>query len=283
MTPNQSDRLETEFGIRFPDEYRSALCANPKIVTDGCVVVVDPSELAEMNRQLRENPPWTFDWKSTFWCIGCSGISGTRGAIAYYFINAVEDPCNVYTLYRDDPGWSIEDRRRVPRIAFPQFLDDLHTKVTGQLNERRTAIDAVKRQLRQRWWHRIRIRRRLPEPPKWMLETLTKRTGLDAARCHELLNAATAVESWAAACSRDPNEYRRMATEDAFAEARLDSFLKSDPIERDDRYGAVMLRAQLQAGKEIAEAQAGRHISIGGHSKRFSANNTTFVGRRRQK
>ena len=57
---------------------------------------------------------------------------------------------------------------------------------------------------------------------------------------------------------RDPNEYRRKATEDAFAEALLDSFLKCDPVELDDRYGAVMLRARLQAGKEIAEGSAGR-------------------------
>lgn len=248
MTPAQISHLESEFVLQFPAEYRQSLADELPYPIES-----DYTELQRLNRLWRDNPQWGFDWKDSFWCIGCPGIPDRR-AIEYHFINCEDAAPLVYSINQDDPAWSITDERRICVLEFSEFVNELQDGRARADEQREMEIEKLKRCYKVGFWRRLTGPRppKLPPAPDWMAIEVSRRTELDdLTLARSLLSRTTAETAWAIARADDREACERLSDRDVFYGGIADSALAIDPIEADDRFAAVLLRAHLEAERQL--------------------------------
>jgi hypothetical protein len=77
---------------------------------------------------------------------------------------------------------------------------------------------------------------RLPDPPDWMVQEVQRRSGKGPEECRRLLTAPSLAEYWALSGDGPDDDFRH------------------DPIEANPAYAAALLRATLEAEREVGES-----------------------------
>ena len=76
----------------------------------------------------------------------------------------------------------------------------------------------------------------LPAPPEWMVQEVQRRTGKDPEECRRLLTAPSLAEYWTLSGDGPDDDFRH------------------DPIEANPAYAAALLRATLEAERQVGES-----------------------------
>lgn len=86
----------------------------------------------------------------------------------------------------------------------------------------------------------------LADPPEWMVEEVRRRTDLPLPVCRETLQRTTVEEYQRIVAAQTPIEYQTgtCGTTDQ-------NGLRHDPIEDDPAFAAILLRASLEAEREV--------------------------------
>ncbi len=142
MNDEQIANLESEFGIRFPVEYRDNLHAYA-FAGDTEEFTADVSVLSECNHGIRAEPPWGFQWEDRFWWVGGDGSGGL------FFINCQDEPCRVYYLDHENPAESFADQSCLKPRLLTEFISDLR-QAESEWEEVRQRL--LKRIAERRWW-----------------------------------------------------------------------------------------------------------------------------------
>jgi hypothetical protein len=84
--------------------------------------------------------------------------------------------------------------------------------------------------------HRRCAPAQLPEPPEWMVERIQRQTGKSPAECRRILSSPTLAEYW-----------------ELTGDGPSDDEEQCDPIELDPDFAAPLLRATIEAEREVGE------------------------------
>ena len=108
----------------------------------------------------------------------------------------------------------------------------------------------------------------LADPPQWMVEEVRRRTGLPAGECRKLLHRTTVAEYQRIVAAQTSVDYQTVSCDTSDQDG-----LRHDPIEDDPAFAAVLLRASLEAEREVgAEGDYGHCLVFWQCKKRILRN-----------
>ena len=145
MTPEEVAKIESEFGINFPDHYRQTLIKG--LGYDSYVVDCDYNSLRESNLYPREQGIcWALPWENHFWIVGGDGAGGfnlmdtsTQDNIIYYFDH-------------EDCGISLSDAKVTTQTLDEIIEEDL--AIQKEIEEEELIANKIRElKIRNRsWW-----------------------------------------------------------------------------------------------------------------------------------
>jgi len=143
MHHDEATKLERDFGVTFPTEYRDAITDRYPFADETVELDDDAESLRTSNEQCRGEAPWGFPWEPHYWCIGGDGAGG------FYFVNTLQDEATVYYCDHEDMPESIIDLDRIGVHSFREFVEDIKQRekdVAAWERERRERVE------NRRWW-----------------------------------------------------------------------------------------------------------------------------------
>lgn len=87
----------------------------------------------------------------------------------------------------------------------------------------------------------------LADPPAWMVEVVRQRTGLPLDECRKILSCATIEEYRRITAVQSPAEYLTLDSDTPNQE----EVVRQDPLEDNPAFATVLLRASLEAEREV--------------------------------
>lgn len=86
----------------------------------------------------------------------------------------------------------------------------------------------------------------LSDPPRWMVEEVQRRTGLSPDVCRKTLHRATVGEYRQIVAAQNPEEYQTRT-----CDTMKQCGPRHDPMEDDPAFATILLRASLEAEREV--------------------------------